>query len=598
MSTKVPPDGGWGWIIVLAGALNGISTIPIIQIFGLIYKDYFAKLNMNATDISIIINVNLAFGMMFGMINGALLKTFGYQKVAIAGSVMYTVGVMLTAFANTFTFFLICYGMLTSIGLGMSMSGFSLAINTYFTTRRNRAMALAVTITGLGPILMPQVASFLLAFYGVQETVLILGAYSLHSMIGALLLEPVKWHMKRIPICLETIPENSKILSNNEEDISTHNEAKEDETNIYSSRLTLDSSQRKRKTTISSIDHDVEVGSIYGFDIPLSTQVSIDKTMYNANDTEKSIIKGASMTNLDDSRKCSKYSFNSAKSVQSINLGSSIKIFDESILVTKKLTFIDNRVNKSVNQNIMEKNSLLEKENSQTKVSDKENYDKDKDESATSRYFRRIANLYDFDLLRDPTYINIMLGMSIAIFAEINFSMLTPFILADMGMTRIEIANIMSVIAIVDLVGRGVSPYLGEWLRQPSRIMYMLSLFLLIISRTALIFTKSFLSVLIVAMGLGLAKGIRSVYMTLVVPSYVPIHKLPSASGIQMLTNGVILTCAGPTLGLIRDSTGNYTICIILINFVTIITLFMWTIEILLVRRKSARRKSKLTEIS
>lgn len=68
---------------------------------------------MNATDISIIINVNLAFGMMFGMINGALLKTFGYQKVAIAGSVMYTIGVMLTALANTFTFFLICYGMLT-----------------------------------------------------------------------------------------------------------------------------------------------------------------------------------------------------------------------------------------------------------------------------------------------------------------------------------------------------------------------------------------------------------------------------------------------------------------------------------------------------
>ncbi|KAL6440494.1 hypothetical protein ACFW04_003189 [Cataglyphis niger] len=565
MSTKVPPDGGWGWIIVLASALNGISTIPIIQIFGLIYKDYFAKLNMNATDISIIINVNLAFGMMFGMINGALLKTFGYQKVAIAGSVMYTVGVMLTAFANTFTFFLICYGMLTSVGLGMSMSGFSLAINTYFTTRRNRAMALAVTITGLGPILMPQVASFLLAFYGIQETVLILGAYSLHSMIGALLLEPVKWHMKRIPICLETISENSKILSNNEEDISTHNEAKEDETNIYSSRLTLDSSQRKRKTTISSIDHDIEVGSIYGFDIPLSTQVSIDKT---------------------------------TKSIQSINLGSSIKIFDEPILVTKKLTFIDNKVNKSVNQNIMEKNSLLEKENDQTKVSDKENYDKDKDESAASRYFRRIANLYDFDLLRDPTYINIMLGMSIAIFAEINFSMLTPFILADMGMTTTEIANIMSVIAIVDLVGRGISPYLGEWLRQPARMMYMLSLFLLIISRTALIFTKSFLSVLIVAMGLGLAKGIRSVYMTLVVPSYVPIHKLPSASGIQMLTNGVILTCAGPTLGLIRDNTGNYTICIILINFVTIITLFMWTIEILLVRRKSARRKSKLTEIS
>lgn len=25
MSTKVPPNGGWGWVIVLANALNGVS---------------------------------------------------------------------------------------------------------------------------------------------------------------------------------------------------------------------------------------------------------------------------------------------------------------------------------------------------------------------------------------------------------------------------------------------------------------------------------------------------------------------------------------------------------------------------------------------
>lgn len=44
-----------------------------------------------------------------------------------------------------------------------------------------------------------------------QGTVLILGAYSFHSMIGAMLLQPVKWHMKNKPILLETAIENSKI---------------------------------------------------------------------------------------------------------------------------------------------------------------------------------------------------------------------------------------------------------------------------------------------------------------------------------------------------------------------------------------------------
>lgn len=66
----------------------------------------------------------------------------------------------------------------------------------------------------------------------------------------------------------------------------------------------------------------------------------------------------------------------------------------------------------------------------------------------------------------------------------------------------------------------------------------------------ALIFTNSFTSMLIVAIGLGAAKGIRSVYMTLVIPSYVPIQKLPNASGIQMVTNGIVLTIAGPIIGI------------------------------------------------
>jgi len=76
-----------------------------------------------------------------------------------------------------------------------------------------------------------------------------------------------------------------------------------------------------------------------------------------------------------------------------------------------------------------------------------------------------------------------MLGMSIAVFAEINFSMLIPFILADMDLTTAKIANIMSILAIADLISRGAAPYLGEWLRLSARMMYMLSLLLLIISR-------------------------------------------------------------------------------------------------------------------
>ena len=89
---------------------------------------------------------------------------------------------------------------------------------------------------------------------------------------------------------------------------------------------------------------------------------------------------------------------------------------------------------------------------------------------------------------------------------------------------------------------------------------------------------------LYVACCLGIAKGIRSVYMGLVIPSYVPIKRLPAASSIQMMTNGLILIFIGPVVGLIRDITGSYAKSIIFINIFTVLTLTMWIIEMLIVK--------------
>lgn len=100
------------------------------------------------------------------------------------------------------------------------------------------------------------------------------------------------------------------------------------------------------------------------------------------------------------------------------------------------------------------------------------------------RVFHSIVVFFDFDLLSDPVYVNIMLGMSIAIFAELNFSLLTPFILNEMRFDTEQIATVMSSLAITDLIFRALAPFIGEFLRQPPRMMYLFSLFLLIATRS------------------------------------------------------------------------------------------------------------------
>jgi MFS family permease len=90
------------------------------------------------------------------------------------------------------------------------MSGLNLAINTYFRERRSKAMGFGMTAMGLGPVFMPLVISKLMDIYGVTGTALILGGLSLHSLAAALLLQPVKWHMKKkevLPEAIENVDE-------------------------------------------------------------------------------------------------------------------------------------------------------------------------------------------------------------------------------------------------------------------------------------------------------------------------------------------------------------------------------------------------------
>ncbi|XP_076650292.1 uncharacterized protein LOC143357654 [Halictus rubicundus] len=569
-TTKVPPNGKWGWMIVLAYALNGISTLSLPYGFGLIFKDTFPLYGFSATEATIIINANLASGMILGLINGPLLRTLGYRKVGIIASIFYTTGVIATAFSTSFALLLIFYGFFTSVGVWMSMAAFSYALNSYFTTKRGRATSLALTIVGVGPIVLPQVTRVLLPYFGFQGTIILFGAFSLHSLVGCSLLHPLKWHLKTVKVQPE--PANDDAVTNEKETLLIDEEnAFQDEKCTKNSIVDVNNIPRKRKAIISAIDHDAEIGSIYGYDVPYVRQVS--ETL------------SESVSTGENTR--SQQRLNKFKSIDTINLGSSVKIFDEKPYSSIKYSNLNICNGNSHNlRGAMESGPDDEKTALNT---DTDCNDKSEKESFRKEIVAKVVELFDLDLLRDPIFVNIMAGMSTAIFAEANFSQLTPFILTDMKLTTKEISTVMSIIGTLDLVFRSVAPFLGEWMNQPPRIMYMISLVLLIVARSAIIFANGFMSMIFIAVGLGAAKGIRSIYMSLVIPHYVPINRLPNATGIQMILNGVVFLIGGPIVGMIRDSTGYYAPCIVLMNSVTALTLILWSTEMLIVYRRTRR---------
>lgn len=107
----------------------------------------------------------------------------------------------------------------------------------------------------------------------------------------------------------------------------------------------------------------------------------------------------------------------------------------------------------------------------------------EKEDQCCCAVFKWFVRFFDLDLLRDNIYLNIMIGMAISIFAEINFAILTPFILADLNFNSDEIAIILFVMAIADLISRFCSPFVADKLNLSIRVSYLISLILLVVTR-------------------------------------------------------------------------------------------------------------------
>lgn len=73
----------------------------------------------------------------------------------------------------------------------------------------------------------------------------------------------------------------------------------------------------------------------------------------------------------------------------------------------------------------------------------------------------KVMIFFDLDLLKDLTYVNLMVGVTLGAFTELNFSLLTPFILAEWGLEKPQIATAMSLLGGIDITMRFFVPFVA-----------------------------------------------------------------------------------------------------------------------------------------
>jgi len=89
-------------------------------------------------------------------------------------------------------------------------------------------------------------------------------------------------------------------------------------------------------------------------------------------------------------------------------------------------------------------------------------------------------------------------------------------------------------------------PFLTEKIPWDNRVFFLIGVVGIALGRTVVACTRSYSIILCSFVWIGLCKGVRTIFWPLIIPGYVPLNRLPGASGLQLLISGLFTLIGGP----------------------------------------------------
>ncbi|XP_048517261.1 uncharacterized protein LOC109533592 isoform X2 [Dendroctonus ponderosae] len=559
-----PPDGGWGWLIVFACGFSNLSTFPMFQQFGLVFRTRFEELNISSAQTTSVINMNSAFNAGMGLLNGPVFRKFTYRQVAMVGSLLVFCSLFLCQYSNSFWGYMILYSALYGCGIGITQSSNALALNTYFKEKRRVATGFSWTTTAMGPIVWPYIIVALNSLYE---------------------------HLKISSLSQEINPESAALLENGQPESRASrywNKVKSNQ-NVFSSQY-LHNEDDPIHTGYEITDPGTPMMIKYNDGWYSRSQMG-SKLSLSSNRSKSSkpgskpISAKPSMTNLPEFGLDKSHS-QSKRKISQINKPAIVEEVEPEVAPDEQLLAPPKQ-----NEVLQEAVKILTE--LETKKREKASEVEEAPASPKLSIWQKISIFFDFELFKDPIYVNLMLGITVANFAELNFSILTPMVLKEFNFGQYETATFMSLLGATDIVVRFFIPFIADRIGWDNKRFFLIGVLAMALGRVILVHTQTYTWSLLVAVIIGAGKGLRTIFIALVIPSYVPLERLPAASGLQLATSGLLFVILGPVVGLIRDAVNNYVITLHLLNICTYATAVAWIIEEIVTKRRKEGDGSK-----
>jgi MFS family permease len=164
-----------GWVVV--GAAHAVMFVGFgsAYTFASFFEPLGVELDATRATLSLVFSIAGALYFLLGLPAGALADRFGPRFPVLIGMVIVGLGMIAAGRAQALWQIYLAYGLGIGIGVGLAYAPAVGAVQPWFWRRRGFASGLAVAGIGMGTLIMPPVAVWLIGWLGWRTAYLVLG---------------------------------------------------------------------------------------------------------------------------------------------------------------------------------------------------------------------------------------------------------------------------------------------------------------------------------------------------------------------------------------------------------------------------------------
>ncbi|KOX77337.1 Monocarboxylate transporter 12 [Melipona quadrifasciata] len=188
------PDGGWGWVVVLASLVISMIADGVSFSFGLLYIEFLHEFGASKSKTAWIGSLFMAVPLLSGPIMSALVDRYGCRSMTIIGGLISGTGFVLSSFGNSIEVMYLTFGVIAGLGLGLCYVTAVVSIAYWFDKKRNLAVGLGACGTGIGTFVYAPMTTYFIEEYSWRGTCLLLAGTFFNMIVcGTVMRDPEWW---------------------------------------------------------------------------------------------------------------------------------------------------------------------------------------------------------------------------------------------------------------------------------------------------------------------------------------------------------------------------------------------------------------------